>query len=192
MLQTVAHCYCIGNSVLFVPMAAFMLLLLLASLCAVSTADDQDGSCPLWHYRDHKKCIFGNSVFGAVLSHNDTIYLRVDYGMDVWYNTTVVAQSRYASYDYSTIPSDLRVYIPITLPDKLMCNGQSFMCGQCIDNHGPSAYSYKCHKCDLPLPSAIALYLTVKLLPAAVLLQLFASILPKGHCWGTLYSVRCT
>ena len=52
-----------------------------------------------------------------------------------------------------------------------MCNESNkigFICGKCCPTFGPSAKSFNCHKCHLSLSSAIALYLTVKLLPTTV------------------------
>ena len=134
-----------------------LLLVLVTVICSVTA--DGNHSCPLWHYHHQGKCKCGDSLHGS----DDNILLRVDHVMDVWQNTTVAALSRYAYHNYSAIPSHLRIYSPIPeniTPQRFMCNPnhrKDFLCSKCISNYGPSAYSIKCHKCHLSLPSAIAL-----------------------------------
>ena len=118
-------------------------------------------------------------MHGAILCSDD-LYLRVDYAMDVLHNhganVTVIALSRYAYHNYSVIHQ--RVYSPIPRNtsqqdlNKFTCknnNRKGFMCAKCRPNYGPSAYSSECHKCDRSVVSAIALFLTVKLLPVTIL-----------------------
>ena len=154
-------------------MAHFALLLVFTATCVIVTAEGNDShSCPLWHYHHNGECKCGYNVHGAILCSEDQVYLRVDYAMDVWYNVTVVAMSSYAYHNYSAIPRHLRVYSPIpnSTPqqdlNELMCksnNRKGFLCGKCLPNYGPSAYSPKCHRCDHSVVSAISLYLTVSL-----------------------------
>ena len=74
----------------------------------------------------------------------------------------------------------------------MKANRMGFMCGKCMPTYGPSAYSIKCHKCHLSIPSAIALYLTIKLLPTAILfifIMMFRINIIKGPMLG--YVVFC-
>ena len=153
----------------------FVLLVVVTVICGVTV--DGNNSCPLWHYHHQGKCKCGDSLHGAIFCSDEKVFLRVDYAMDVWQNTTVAALSRYAYCNFSSIPSNLRVYSTIpndTPPEELngiMCNESNrmgFMCGKCLPNYGPSVHSFKCYKCHLSLPSAIALYLTIKLLPTTI------------------------
>ena len=176
-------------------------LLLVVVTVIYSVTADSNHSCPLWHYHHQGKCKCGDSLNGAIICSDDKIFLRVDHVIDVWQNTTVAALTRYAYHNYSAIPSHLRVYSPIpddTPPEELkgiMCNETNrmgFMCGKCLPMYGPSAYSIKCHKCHLSLPSAIALYLTIKLLPTAILfifILMFRINIIKGPMLG--YVVFC-
>ena len=154
------------------------LILLLVFITTRAAESNGSLSCPLWHYREQGECKCGNSLHRAVICSEDQIYLKVDYTMDVWHNVTVVAMSRWAYHNFSAIPRHLRVYslIPKNTPqqdlNELMCrknNRKGFLCGECLPKYGPSAYSPRCHRCDRSVVSAIALYLTVKLLPVAIL-----------------------
>ena len=61
------------------------------------------------------------------------------------------------------------------------------MCGKCLPNYGPSVHSFKCHKCHLSLPSAIARYLTIKLLPTTIyfiIIMMFRINILKGPMLG--------
>ena len=184
------------------------LLLVVVTVIYRVTADGNH-SCPLWHYHHQGKCKCGDSLNGAILCSDDKILLRVDHVIDVWQNTTVAALNRYAYHNYSTIPSHLRVNSPIpddTPPEELkgiMCNETNrmgFMCGKCLPTYGPSAYSIKCHECHLSLPSAIAFYLTIKLLPTAIFfifIMMFRINIIKGpmlgyvlFCQVFIFSVR--
>ena len=179
-----------------------MLLVVLTTLCSV-TADGNhsDDTCPLWHYHHQGKCKCGDSLHDAIFCSDDKVFLRVDYAMDVWQNTTVAALSRYAYHNFSAIPSHLRVYsaIPNDAPPEelngIMCNESNrigFMCGKCLPNYGPSAYSFVCRKCHLSLPSAIALYLTIKLLPTIILfiiIMMFRINIFRGPMLG--YIIFC-
>ena len=172
----------------------FVLLVVVTVTCGVTV--DGNNSCPLWHYHHQEKCKCGDSLHGAIFCSDNKVFLRVDHVMDVWQNTTVAALSRYAHCNFSSIPSYLRVYSTIpndTPPEELngiMCNESNrigFMCGKCLPNYGPSAYSFKCHKCHLSLPSAIALYLTIKLLPTTIffiIIMMFRINILKGPMLG--------
>ena len=141
----------------------------------------------------------GYNVHGAIICSKDQVYLRVDYVMDVWHNVTVVVTSSYAYHNYSAIPRHLRVYSPIpnNTPqqdlNELMCksnNRKGFLCGKCLPNYGPSAYSPKCHKCDRSVVSAVSLYLTVKLVPVAILFILITTFrinITKGPLLGYIF-----
>ena len=172
----------------------FVLLVVVTVICGVTV--DGNNSCPLWHYHHQGKCKCGDSLNGAIFCSDDKVFLRVDYAMNVWQNTTVAALSRYAYCNFSSIPSNLRVYSTIpndTPPEELngiMCNESNrmgFMCGKCLPNYGPSVHSFKCHKCHLSLPSAIALYLIIKLLPTIILfilIMMFRINILKGPMLG--------
>ena len=176
------------------------LLLVLVTVIYSVTADGNH-SCPLWHYHHQGKCKCGDSLYGAIFCSDEKVFLRVDYAMDVWQNTTVAALSRYVYCNFSSIPSNLRVYSTIpndTPPEELneiMCNESNrmgFMCGKCLPNYGPSVHSFKCHKCHLSPPSAIALYLIIKLLPTIILfilIMMFRINILKGQCWAIFYFV---
>ena len=172
----------------------FVLLVVVTVTCGVTV--DGNNSCPLWHYHHQGKCKCGDSLHGAIFCSDDKVFLRVDYAMDVWQNTTVAALSRYDYWNFSSIPSNLRVYSTIpndTPPEELngiMCNESNrmgFMCGKCLPNYGPIVHSFKCHKCHLSLPSAIALYLTIKLLPTTIffiIIMMFRINILKGPMLG--------
>ena len=92
--------------------------------------------------------------------------------------TTIVAHNKYVYHDYKVIQSQRRVYsmIPNTTPQEklngLMCNKsnrEGFLCSKCLRHHGPSAFHYKCIRCDHSLLSSIIIYLIIKLLPVTVL-----------------------
>ena len=147
-------------------------LVLTVGCCVTVAATEGNLSCLLWN-----ECKCKNVLDGAITCYNGQAYLRVDYGLyNIDHNTTVgliVALNRYAYHNYSDIPIHLRVYTRIdNLQKDLMCRGNNrkgYLCGKCRSNYGPSAYSPKCCKCNLPVASAIARYLTIKLLPVAIL-----------------------
>lgn len=182
-----------------------LILLLVLIRVNVVTADDNDKSpYPLWHYRPpgSHQCQCGQAVSGAILCFADRVYLRIDYAM-VWdsqINKRVAALSRHAYHNYTTISSYLRVYslTPNNSEElnELMCgrnNRESYLCDKCRPNYGPSAYSPKCSKCgDLPLPSAITLYLTIKLVPIAILffvIMTFRIDITRGPILGYIYTL---
>ena len=141
-----------------------------------SVTADANHSCPLWHYHHQGKCKCGDSLNGAILCSDGNVFLRTDYVM--WQNTTFAAPGWYVYHNYSAIPRNLRVCsaIPADTPpeelNRIMCNESNrigFVCGKCCPTFGPNIKSFNSHKCHLPLSSAIALYLTVKLLPTTVL-----------------------
>ena len=173
-----------------------MLLLLTVVMCGVR-ADSNDG-CPLWHYRPdgESECRCGNTLHGAIICSDSLVYLRIDYAMDVLDNTTIVGLSKYAYRNYSALASHLRVYsvIPNTTPqkelNKIMCsksNREGFLCSKCLPNHGPSAYYYKCIRCDHSLLSSIIIYLITKLAPVMMLyllILIFRINFTKGPMLG--------
>ena len=185
---------------ILVIMAPFVLLLVFTGAFAIVIAEGNSShSCPLWHYRHNGECKCGHSTYGAIICSKDQVYLRVDHVMDVWHNVTVVAKSRYGHHNYSAIPKHLRVYTPIPqdTPQQdlnyLMCksnNRKGFLCGECLPNYGPSAYSAKCHRCDRSVVSAVALYLTVKLVPVGILFILITTFrinVTKGPLLGYIF-----
>ena len=114
------------------------------------------------------------------------MYIKVNFGLSIWKHQTVAAPARYVRYDYNTISHQLRMYVPIskcTSPNQtelehFMCSGNNrmgFFCSQCIQNHGPSAYSSKCYKCDRSLISALALSLVIQLVPVFTMFILIAT-----------------
>ena len=157
--------------------AVLLVLLLTAVECSVR-ANNND-SCPLWHYRQEDgECRCGNNLHGAIFCSDDDIYYRIDYAIDVFDNTTIVAHNKYVYHDYKAIQSQRRVYsmIPNTTPQEklngLICNKsnrEGFLCSKCLHHHGPSAFHYKCIKCNHSLLSSIIIYLIIKLLPVTVL-----------------------
>ena len=76
-----------------------------------------------------------------------------------------------------------------------MCNGNNrkgFFCNQCVKNHGPSAFSSKCYKCDRSPASALALSLIIKLVPVFTVFILIATFrinITKGPMLG--YIIYC-
>ena len=176
-------------------------LLLVVLTVIYSVTADGNHSCPLWHYHHQGKCKCGDSLNGAIFCSDDKVFLRVDYAMDVWQNTTVAALSRYVYHNYSAIPSHLRVFsvIPANTPPEelngIMCNESNrmgFMCRKCLPTYGPSAKSFNCHKCHLSLPSSIALYLSVKLLPTTIffiIIMMFRINIFRGPMLG--YIIFC-
>ena len=174
------------------------LLVLTVGYCVTATEGNNSSSCLFWN--DQRECMCENLLHGAVICHNDQTYLRVDYGMDVWQDTTVIALNRYAYHNLTAIPTHLKVYTQISAVlkqdlNQLMCdrnNRKGFLCSKCVPNYGPSAYSSKCHECDRSIASAIALYLTMKILPAALLFFLvvmFRINLTEGPMLG--YIIYC-
>ena len=172
-----------------------LLLVLTALLSVRADGNQSDDDCPLWHYPHQGKCKCGNSLNGAILCSHGQIFLRVDHAMDVWYNMTVAALSRYAHYNYSAITSGSRIYSPIPEDvtqqelNDLLCrpnNRRGFLCNRCLPNYGPSAYSFKCHKCHYSLPAGIALYLITKLPTALIffLIMLFHFNIIGGPLFG--------
>lgn len=165
-------------------MKVFVVLLALAAVGVVTADDDKNSSCPLWHYRqsENQPCVCGQELHGAIICSGDQVYLRVDYAMtwDSKSNDTLVALSRYAYHQYSATHIYKRAYSLMpndtTQLNALMCgynNREGFLCEKCHPNYGPAATSPKCSKCgDHSMASAIALYLTVKILPIAILFLL--------------------
>ena len=76
-----------------------------------------------------------------------------------------------------------------------MCSGNNrkgFFCNQCVQNHGPSAFSSKCYKCDRSPASALALSLVIKLVPVFTVFILIATFrinITKGPMLG--YIIYC-
>ena len=178
-----------------------LLILTTASFANVSADEYHNSSdgCPIWHYLHRGECECRPNLHWIILCSRDKVNLRVDYGMSVWNNSTVIASARYTYHNYSAITPQLRVYLPVpgdTPPDKLnqlMCSGnyrEGFFCSKCISNYGPSAYSPKCYKCDRSLPSALALSLAIQFLPVTAMFLLIATFrinLTKGPMLGYIF-----
>ena len=180
------------------------LLILLVALTSICADANNSASCPLWHYRmpGSDSCQCGNSFGGAVFCCDGQIYLRVDYAM-VWdseNNETIVAASRYVYHNTSAISKHLRIYSLISNDttelqlNSTMCeknNRDGFLCENCLSNYGPFPHSSKCYKCsDRSLPSAIALYLTLKFLPFTLLFFMIITFrinIIKGPMLGYIF-----
>ena len=150
--------------------------IILFVMLLMDTVSLNDHNCKATYLKD--VCRFGKTFDGMILCLNNETYIRIDYALGGLPNRTVVAQSRYAFYNYTCIPKHLRVYSPFphwnqsTNLTTIMCdhnNREGFLCQRCKPNYGPSAYTSECHPCHHPLPLGIMLYLFTKLLPATVL-----------------------
>ena len=174
-----------------------------AAVTSVLAANRSSDTCPIWHYLDRGKCKCGNNLHWAILCTRGQVYIKINFGLSVWNNQTVAAPARYVSYNSSTISHQLRMYVPIpkhlssnqTELEEFMCSGNNrmgFFCSQCIQNHGPSAYSSKCYKCDWSLISALALSLIIQLVPVFTMFILIATFrinIIKGPMLG--YIIIC-
>ena len=184
-------------------MTSLSLLLVLGAVFTFVLADNASDACPIWHYLHKGQCKCGNDLHWAILCTRGQVYIRVNFGLSIWKHQTVAAPARYVSYNYSTIPHQLRMYVPIpkhlssnqTELEQFMCNGNNrkgFFCNQCIQNHGPSAFSSNCYKCDHSPASALALSLVIKLLPVFITFILIATFrinITKGPMLG--YILYC-
>ena len=180
-----------------------LLLVLGAAFTSVLAINNTRGICPIWHYLDKGECKCGNDLHWAILGARGQVYIKVNFGLSIWNNQTVAATTRYVSYNYNTISQQLTMYVPIpkhlssnqTELEHFMCSGNDrmgFFCSQCIQNHGPSAYSSKCYKCDRSLISVLALSLVIQLLPAFTMFILIATFrinITKGPMLG--YIISC-
>ena len=180
-----------------------LLLVLGAAFASVLADNNTSDTCPIWHYPHKGQCKCGNDLNWAILCTRGQVYISVNFGLSIWKHQTVAAPARYVSYNYSTIPHQLRMYVPIpkhlssnqTELEQLMCSGNNrtgFLCHQCIQNHGPSAYSSKCYKCDHSPVSALALSLVVKLLPVLttfIVIATFRINITEGPMLG--YIIYC-
>ena len=93
------------------------------------------------------------------------------------------------------------MYVPIpkhlssnqTELEHFMCSGNNrkgFFCSQCIQNHGHSAFSSKCYKCDRSPASTLALSLVIQLAPIFTMFTFIATFrinITKGPVWITSY-----
>ena len=177
-----------------------LLLVLGIAFTSVLADNNKSDTCPIWHYPHKEECKCGNNLHWAILCTRGQVYIRVNFGLSIWKHQTVAASARYVSYNYSTIPHQLRMYVPIpkhlssnqTELEHFMCSGNNrkgFLCHQCIQNHGPSAFSSKCYKCDHSPASALALSLVIKLVPVFttfILIATFRINITKGP------TVRCS
>ena len=154
------------------------LCLLFLVITVVKSAVSEDENTFFETSPRDRKCSFGNHLNEVILCLDDHTYIRIDYAVSEWDNHTVIAQSRYSSYNFSSIPKELRMYSPFpydatqTSNVSVLCspnNRIGFFCEKCKHNHGPSAHSTECHKCDYSIPFAVCLYLTIKLLPVTLL-----------------------
>ena len=189
---------------LFIRMTSLGLLLVFGAAFASVLADNNTSdTCPIWHYLHKGQCKCGNNLHWAILCTRGQVYIRVDFGLSIWKHQTVAAPARYVSYNYSTIPHQLRMYVQIPKHlssnqrelEHFMCSGNNrmgFFCNQCIQNHGPSAFSSKCYKCDHSPASALALSLVIKLVPVLTMFILIATFrinITKGPVLG--YIIYC-
>ena len=180
-----------------------LLLVLGAAFTSVLAINNTRDICPIWHYLDKGKCKCGNDLHWVILCTRGKVYIKVNFGLSIWKHQTVAAPARYVRYDYNTISHQLRMYVPIpkcissnqTELEHFMCSGNNrmgFFCSQCIQNHGPSAYSSKCYKCDRSLISSLALSLVIQLVPAFTMFILIATFrinITKGPMLG--YIISC-
>ena len=180
-----------------------LLLVFGAAFASVLADNHTNDTCPVWHYLYKGRCKCGNNLHWAILCTRRHVYIRVNFGLSIWKHQTVAALARYVSYNYSTIPHQLRMYVQIpkhlssnqTELEHFMCSGnkrKGFFCSQCIPNHGPSAYSAKCYKCDRSPASALALSLVIKLVPVFatfIFIATFRINITKGPMLG--YIIYC-
>ena len=180
-----------------------LLLVLGAAFASILAENNTSDTCPIWHYPHKGECKCGNNLHWAILCTRGQVYIRVNFGLSIWKHQTVAAPARYVSYNYSTIPHQLRMYVPISKNlslnnaglEHFMCssnNRKGFLCNQCIKNHGPSAFSSKCYKCDHSPASALALSLVIKLVPVFttfILIATFRINITKGPMLG--YIIYC-
>ena len=188
-------------------MTSFGLLLVFGAAFTAFTSvladNNSSDTCPIWHYLHKGECKCGNDLHWAILCTRGQVYIRADFGLSIWKHQTVAAPARYVSYNYSTIPHQLRMYVPIpkhlssnqTELEHFICSGNNrmgFFCSLCIQNHGPNAYSSKCYKCDHSPAFALALFLVIKLVPVFtmfILIAIFRINITKGPMLG--YIIYC-
>ena len=180
-----------------------ILLVLGAAFLSTLADNNTSDTCPIWHYLHKGQCKCGKDLHWAILCTRGRVYIRVNFGLSIWKHQTVAAPARYVSYDYSTIPHQLRMYVPIpkhissnqTELEHFMCSGNNrkgFFCNQCIQNHGPSAFSSKCYKCDHSPAFALALSFVIKLVPVFIIFILISTFrinITKGPMLG--YIIYC-
>ena len=189
---------------LAIKMTSFGLLLVLGAVFTSVLADNNTSdTCPIWHCLHKGECKCGNNLHWAILCTRGQVYIRVNFGLSIWKNQTVAAPAKYVSYNYSTIPHQLRIYVPIPKHlssnqielEHFLCSGNKrmgFFCNQCIKKHGPSAFSSMCYKCDHSPASALALSLVIKLVPVFttfILIATFRINITKGPMLG--YIIYC-
>ena len=180
-----------------------LLLVFGAAFASVLVDNNASDTCPIWHYPHKRQCKCGNNLHWTILCTRGQVYISVNFGLSIWKHKTVAALARYVSYDYSTIPHQLRMYVLIPKQlssnqkelEHFMCSGnkrKGFLCHQCVGSHGPSAYSSKCYKCDRSLASTLALSLVIKLVPVFttfILIATFRINISKGPMLG--YIIYC-
>ena len=119
---------------------------------------------------------------GGITCCGDAVYIRVDYTMtlDPSTNQTVAALSIYGFDNYSAIVD--RVYTALPNDSRnlneRMCtpnNRKGFLCEDCVDGFGPTAYSPKCTNCsELHFAARLAGFFAVKLVPITIMFVLLA------------------
>ena len=181
-------------------MSSYITLLL--ALCFVHVLADETSKCLNWYYRppgsNHCKC--GQSLSGGVMCSEGEVYLRVDYTMtrDKDTNKTIVALGVYGYDNYTTIKDRVYTLVPNVSQDlnEAIClpnNRDGFLCEDCIDGFGPTAYSPKCENCTKrSTAERVALFLTLKLLPITVMffvLVIFRINFTQGPILG--YIIYC-
>ena len=182
-------------------MSNYIITLLLA-LSSIFALADESSECSNWYYRppgsNHCKC--GQSLSGGVMCSEGEVYLRVDYTMtrDKDTNETVVALGVYGYDNYTTIKDRVYTLVPNDSQDlnEAIClpnNRMGFLCEDCIDDFGPTAYSPKCENCTKrSTAERVALLLTLKLLPITVMffvLVIFQINITQGPTFG--YAIYC-
>ena len=130
------------------------------------------------------------------------VYLRVDYTMtlDKDTNQTVVALGVYGYDNYTTIKDRVYTLVPNDSQDlnEKICspnNRKGFLCEDCIDGFGPTAYFPQCANCTkLSSVKRLALFLTLKILPITVmffLLVVFRKNFTHGPMFGYIIYCQC-
>ena len=180
-------------------MVCVPLLLALVSSYAVA---DPNSECSNWYYRPpgSSQCKCGQTLSGGIMCSEGEVYLRVDYTMthDDATNQTVVAINHYGYNNYSTIKDRVYTLLPSDSRElnEMVClpnNRKGFLCEDCIEGFGPTAYSPKCTNC--PKRSSVVrvtLFLILRLLPITVmflLLVVFRINLTQGPIFG--YVIYC-
>ena len=169
----------------------------------MNTDEDSGSECPtVWSYRSpgSNHCECGQTLGGGIMCSKGEVYMRVDYTMtlDPSTNETVAAPNVYGFDNYSAIVD--RVYTPLPHDsqhlNQRICapnNRTGFLCEECIDGFGPTAYYSACMNCsEHSLVARVAGFMALKLVPITVmfvLLVLFRINVTHGPIFG--YIIFC-